>query len=98
LQAIEDLHLLERVKQTGNYFLNQLQTLKSDKVSNVRGRGLMLAMDMPSTQERDELVNKLHENMLVLKSGSKSIRFRPVLTFNNHDVDQAIEFLNIALS
>ena len=97
-QAIEDLHLLERVNQTGDYFLNQLKTLKSDKVSNIRGRGLMLAFDMPSTQTRDELVNKLHDNMLVLKSGTQSIRFRPTLTFSKNDVDHAIKFLNEALS
>ena len=98
LQSIKDLHLLERVKQTGDYFLNQLLTIKSDQVSNIRGRGLMLAFDLPDTQSRDILVDKLKENMLVLKSGTKSIRFRPSLTFSKQDVNQAIEFLNIALS
>lgn len=98
LQSIQDLNLVENSKQTGEYFLNKLNSLKSDDVTNVRGKGLMLAFDLPSTEKRDELVNKLHENMLVLKSGKKSIRFRPTLTFAPQDVDQAIDFLNIALS
>jgi L-lysine 6-transaminase len=98
LQAIQDLHLVERAQQVGDYFQKKLKTLSTDEVTNVRGRGLMLAIDLPSTERRDELVNKLHENMLVLKSGSKSIRFRPTLTFGEHDVDDAIEFLNKALS
>ena len=58
----------------------------------------MLAFDLPSTEKRDSLVNKLHDNMLVLKSGTRSIRFRPALTFGNQDVDQAIDFLTVALS
>ena len=58
----------------------------------------MLAFDLPDTQKRDRLVDKLKENMLVLKSGTNSIRFRPSLTFSKQDVNQAIEFLNIALS
>jgi L-lysine 6-transaminase len=98
LQAVDDLHLLERVKQTGEYFLNKLKTLPSDEITNIRGRGLMLAFDLPSTEKRDSLVNKLHDNMLVLKSGTRSIRFRPALTFGNQDVDQAIDFLTVALS
>ena len=98
IQAYEDLHLLERVQQVGAYFLEQLKKLKTDKVSNVRGRGLMLAFDMPCNKERDELVNKLHDSMLVLKSGIRSIRFRPTLTFSKNDVDQAVIFLNKALS
>jgi len=98
MQAVTDLHLPERAQRTGDYFLNKLKNLKTNEVTNVRGKGLMLAFDLPSNERRDELVNKLHDNMLVLKSGTRSIRFRPTLTFGEQDVDQAIDFLNVALS
>jgi L-lysine 6-transaminase len=98
MQAVKDLHLPERAQRTGNYFMNKLKQLKTNEVTNIRGKGLMLALDLPSTERRDELVNKLHDNMLVLKSGTRSIRFRPTLTFSEPDVDQAIDFLNVALS
>jgi L-lysine 6-transaminase len=98
LQAIKDLHLVERAKQTGDYFLAALKSLKSSEVTNVRGRGLMLALDLPSTERREEVIHKLNECMLVLRSGTKSLRFRPVLTFNDQNVDRAVDLLGEALS
>lgn len=98
MQAVQDLHLVERAENTGRYFLEKLSSLKTEEITNVRGKGLMLAIDLPSTERRDQIVNNLHDTMLVLKSGTKSIRFRPTLTFSDQDVDQAIEFLNAALS
>lgn len=98
LQAVQDLHLVDRSAKVGSYFLKKLQDLASSEITNVRGRGLMLAFDLPSTEKRNALVEKLSENMLVLKSGTRSIRFRPVLTFTETDVDQAIHFLKLAVS
>jgi L-lysine 6-transaminase len=98
LQAIKNLHLVERAAQTGDYFLEKLQKLESDEVSNVRGKGLMLAFDLPTTERRGEIVSKLSENMMVLTCGSTGVRFRPHLTFTISDVDKAIEFIKEALS
>jgi L-lysine 6-transaminase len=98
LQIVKDLKLVERAAQTGDYFLEGLQNLESDEVSNVRGKGLMLAFDLPTAERRAEVVGKLSENMMVLTCGSTGIRFRPHLTFTNKDVDKAIEFIAEALS
>lgn len=94
IQAIEDLNLCERAKQVGDYFLSELKKMK---LENSRGKGLMLAFDLDSTKHRDETLTKLSKNMLALKSGSRSIRFRPTLTFSKQDVDCAIGFLKEAL-
>jgi L-lysine 6-transaminase len=45
---------------------------ESQTMLNVRGSGLMLAFDLPTTERRDEVVFKLHEEgLLALKCGSK---------------------------
>ena len=47
-------------------------------VSNVRGRGLMCALDLPDTATRDQVVSGLRdERVLVLPAASRSVRFRP---------------------
>lgn len=97
LNIIQNTNLVERAAQTGAYFLDQLQKLESDEISNARGQGLMLAFDLPTTERRGEIVTKLSENMMVLTCGANGIRFRPHLTFTNSDVDKAVGFIKEAL-
>jgi len=57
-------------------------------VSNVRGRGLMCAFDLPDPAVRDALLRTLREEdrILLLPSGPRSIRFRPALTISEDDL------------
>jgi L-lysine 6-transaminase len=93
-EIIEKENLLENAEKVGAYFFERLQELG---LVNLRGRGLMIAFDLHTTQQRDDFFNKLGEKMLCLKCGQKSIRFRPPLTFSNEDVDVAVSFVKEAL-
>jgi len=55
LQIIDEDNLVEHAAATGAVFLAELQSVAADfpQVSNVRGRGLMLAFDLPNTATRD---------------------------------------------
>ena len=85
--------LVNNAKKIGNKFIKILKELNSSEISNVRGKGLMLAFDLSTVEKRDEMVENLSEKMLVLKCGEKSIRFRPHLTFNQDDLNHAEKFL-----
>ena len=98
LNIIQNANLIERVSQTGAYFLQRLQNLDSEKASNVRGKGFMLAFDVTTPERRKEVVSKLSKNMMVLTCGKTGIRFRPHLTFTSKDVDRAMEFIEGSLS
>lgn len=87
LKIIEEDNLVNNTKEVGNYFLNELSKLP---LGNVRGRGLMIAFDLPTTEERDLFLTKLNERVFCLKCGQKSIRFRPHLTFSKSDVEVAV--------
>ena len=89
--------IVENAELVGNYFLNQMNQIKGD-IDNIRGKGLMLAFDLPNTERRDVVFNKLRENVMVLKSGTRSIRFRPCLTFTKNEVDLAINFIKNSLN
>jgi L-lysine 6-transaminase len=61
-------------------------------ITQVRGRGLMCAFDMPSREIRDDTVARLEreEHVLVLKCGERSIRLRPPLSVTNDTVTAAL--------
>jgi L-lysine 6-transaminase len=94
IRIIKEDNLVQNASLVGQYFLEKLQGLP---LKNVRGKGLMIAFDLKDGDERDKFLSKLSDNMLALKCGNKSIRFRPHLTFSKEDVDQAVEFIQKAL-
>ena len=91
LEVIERDRLFDQAATTGAWFLAELGDLRArfpGLVSNVRGRGLMCAFDLPSGAERDYLVTILREKekVLLLPSGARSIRFRPALSISQEEL------------
>jgi L-lysine 6-transaminase len=83
LEIIEADGLFDHVAKTGGYLLEDLHDLgdrHAGLVSNVRGRGLMCAIDLPGPGLRDRVIAMLREtHVLVLACGERTIRFRPAL-------------------
>ncbi|HCU97349.1 MAG TPA: L-lysine 6-transaminase [Actinobacteria bacterium] len=103
LEIIERDGLLGKVAVTGAWFLEELQDLGArfpGLVSNVRGRGLMCALDLPGTRERDLLLAILREQekILALPSGQRSVRFRPALTITTEELSTGLKGLDRGLS
>ena len=102
LEIIERDGLFDRAAATGQWFLAELQELGArypGLVSNVRGRGLMCAFDLPDAAERDSLLRILREEdrILLLPSGPRSIRFRPALTIGEDDLAVGIKAIGSRL-
>ena len=101
LEIIEQEGLVNKAKQNGEYLLGQLTNLQnefSDLVSNARGKGLFCAFDLHDSDSRDKLASMLMENnVIVLGSGKKSIRFRPHLNITKGDIDIGIEAIKHCL-
>jgi len=96
LRIIEQENLFETAGKTGAYFLDQLLDLQREcnMISAVRGRGLFIAFDMPDAKTRDDFWRELFDaGVLVLKSGERSIRFRPALDITREVIDEAMEVL-----
>jgi L-lysine 6-transaminase len=63
-------------------------------VSNVRGKGLMIALDLPDEGKRNGMLEGMFDNgLLALKSGQRSIRFRGMLDTPENIVDDALEIV-----
>ena len=97
LRLIEHEHLLENAARIGELFVKELRLLADEEpiISAVRGRGLMIAFDLPSRGLRDEFHRGLFGlGLLALRSGERSIRFRPALDLPAEAIGRAIEILN----
>ncbi|OMC33023.1 L-lysine 6-transaminase [Mycobacterium sp. GA-1841] len=102
LEVIESEDLFGNAAATGAYLLGQLRRLADDFAGTVldpRGRGLMCAFSLPSTAVRDELVRRLWDHRVVmLPSGTDSVRFRPALTVTPEEIDACLDAVRDALS
>ncbi len=94
IQIIEDEKLLENATKVGESVMSALADFaqETQKISNVRGRGLMIAFDLPTEDARDTLMASLYENdVIMLPCGDVSMRFRPVLDMDPAEGRLAVE-------
>src|SRR5438477_2755565 len=93
MHIIEEESLAENAAKVGAYFLDQLRDLQryEPTISAVRGRGLLLSFDLPNGDTREKFWKGLFDiGVLTLRSGDRSIRFRPALDITAEVVDQAM--------
>jgi L-lysine 6-transaminase len=102
LEIIAKDRLVDKAAANGAILLKGLEELHQkypDLVSNVRGRGLMCAFDMPTAEQRDALRQALYkQHVIILGCGGRSIRFRPPLVISKDDIHQALGTIDACLS
>ncbi len=102
LEIIVMEKLIENTRDVGEYFLTELQQLEDEFdniVKGVRGRGFMIAFDLPTSEIRNQFLSKTYENGLIaLPSGEHSIRFRPSLNLPRELVDETLRILRKSLA
>lgn len=94
-QIISEDRLLDQAAIVGDHFLKRLYDVP--RISNVRGRGLMLAFDLETPEARNEVLANMQKRMTVLPCGERSIRLRPHLIFTMADVAEAIDIIKHAV-
>lgn len=101
LEIIEQENLVENASHMGDYFLQELRKLgtKHPKLTNVRGRGLLIAFDLPTPSDRDQIMKKIFDHgAMTLSCGERSIRLRPHLDITKNEVDHAIQIFDKSLA
>lgn len=97
IDIIDEENLLESATRIGAYFLGKLEELSESfpgKVTNVRGRGCMLAFDLSDDETRKKVLAEARGNgLLALACGTKSVRFRPPLNLTIEEVDEGMALL-----
>lgn len=88
------------VQKVGKYLTDGLKNLqkKYQFVTDVRGRGLLLAMQFSSDIAQQVLMACLDRGLLVNLVKPDAIRFIPPLIIGNSEVDEALDILDKSLS
>jgi L-lysine 6-transaminase len=101
LEVIEEENLLENVRKQGTFLLGELHRMAADLpelVSNVRGRGLFCAFDLPAGDHRSQFMQKAwEEGLMILPCGTQSVRFRPALNIDAETLGEGLARVRRAL-
>jgi len=100
LKFILDNDIAGNVREVGQYLISGLEGLKQkfQFITDVRGRGLLVAMEFNSDIGGSVLKACLEEGLLVNRLKPNALRFMPPLIISNDEVDEAIGILDEALS
>lgn len=100
-EIIEEEKLVQHAAQVGQQLFEGLEALREKLpklISNVRGRGLMCAFDLPDGPTRDKGIDAMEaHDLLVLASGHASIRFRPHLNVTSEEIAEGVKRMEKAL-
>ncbi len=93
IDVLLDENLVEKSYELGKYFMEQLESLKSDKIKLVRGRGLLIGIVLnESAGKARQYTSALKDKGLLCKETHDwIIRFAPPLVITKEDIDYAIE-------
>ena len=102
-EVVEEQGLIPRAGVLGKRLLDALAGLEEEHpqlVGNVRGRGLLCAIDLPDGDVRARVIDRLRteEHVLMLGCGPRTIRFRPSLAVAEEELDLAVGALSRVLA
>ncbi|NMA87138.1 MAG: ornithine--oxo-acid transaminase [Tissierellia bacterium] len=90
LDILEEEKLLENSVEMGEYFMEQLKEIDSPLIKEIRGRGLLIGVDL--VEEARPYCEELAELGLLCKDTHEyTIRFAPPLIITKEEIDWAID-------
>ncbi len=92
LKYILEQNVVENCRNMGNYLMSRLLSLKAkyDFIIEVRGRGLLIAMEFSSDIAENVVKACLQERLLLNAVKPSAIRFMPPLIIGEKEVDEAV--------
>jgi len=91
LRVLQDEKLIENSIEQGSYFLEKLKTIKSRHIKEVRGRGLLIGIELkPEAGGARRFCEELmKEGLLCKETHDNVIRFAPPLIIKQKDLNWA---------
>ena len=100
LKVLIEEGMIENAVEMGDYFLSQLKGIKSPYIKDVRGKGLMIGMELfPEAGGARRFCIKLMEKRLLCKETHDNIiRFAPPLIITKDEIDWALDKIEPVLA
>ena len=93
IRTIADEGLLSRAAEMGAYLKAGLLDELGDRVVEVRGRGLMLGVQLAGKNARQAMLAALEKGLIVNAIGDSVLRLLPAYVVTKSQIDQAIDIL-----
>jgi ornithine--oxo-acid transaminase len=99
LKVLVEERMVENAAEMGNYFLSNLSKIQSPYIKEVRGRGLMLAVELMSAAggARKYCETLMSMGLLCKETHDNTIRFAPPLVITREEIDWALERIETVL-
>jgi ornithine--oxo-acid transaminase len=93
LKVLQEENLIQKATELGGYFMDKLRTIQSKHIKTVRGRGLLIGLELvPEAGGARRFCEALEaEGLLCKETHETVIRFAPPLVITKKDIDWAFE-------
>jgi ornithine--oxo-acid transaminase len=100
LKVITDENLVQRAAQLGEYFIEQLSEIPSPHIKEVRGKGLLIGVELKqSAGGARRFCEALQtEGILAKETHERVIRFAPPLVIDKETIDWALPLIRKVLN
>ena len=97
LRALREEDRFAQATRVGTYFLERLRGLNHPKIRDVRGRGLMIGVELRERATK-HLRGLQERGVICLSAGATTLRFLPPMLLTEEDVDRAVPIIGAALT
>ena len=98
MQEVLEKNLVDNAAMQGEYIQKKLRELAARfQLTNIRGKGLLLAFDLPTEQGAEVVAACLRQGLLVNSPQPATIRLMPALIVNTAEIDWMTEILATVL-
>lgn len=98
LQVLQDEHLTDRANELGKYFIQSLLAIRSPLIKEVRGRGLLIGVEItPDIPAREICLKMLKNGILCKDTHDVVVRFTPPLVITKEQIDRVVNVLQTVL-
>jgi ornithine--oxo-acid transaminase len=93
LRVLKEEGMIENAAKMGDYLLSQLRSLRSPHIKEVRGKGLMIGVELhPEAGGARRFCERLMgKGLLCKETHENTVRFAPPLIIRKEDLDWALE-------
>jgi ornithine--oxo-acid transaminase len=95
LQVLEEENLIARSAELGEYLMTQLKNIKSKAIKDIRGKGLLIGVEIDPhfCPAREVCLNLLKEGILSKETHKTVVRLAPPLIITKQQLDTVVEAL-----
>ncbi len=90
VSRLSDKDFLDHVREVGEHLMARLRDIEDPRIVDIRGRGLMVGIEM-SVDVRPVVQASLDHGLVLVNAGPNVIRMVPPLIISKEEVDEAVD-------